>query len=243
MNDRLTIITPTAGRASLRRTLESYAPQMVADDEYIIVGDDTDGPLVLTEQIVAEFDSRFWYSRARSAHHTWGHDEVNRGMALARTGDWLVFNDDDDVATPTALADIRSAIAELSEPRPLMFRFRTWYGLVVWDEPRLAECHIGGHCLVVPNVPERLGVWSDRYNGDWDFIRSTIDLWPNKDADIVWRENLIAWARPTDAEWAELLQPKAMKSPAVGITGLNPAPVTMPTTGPVDFITAPAVIP
>lgn len=208
MNDRLSIVIPTAGRLSLERTLQSYRHQMQPEDELIVVFDTLDMSRE-TNMAMIRIAERYGaqYSWAQASEHTWGHQQVQAGMAQAR-GDFLVFNDDDDVATPDALASIRRTIQDLDEPKPLMFSWMTWMDIVLWDEPRLVECHVGGHALVPPNIPERLGQWSYRYNGDWDFIRSTIDLWPNKDADIVWRENLIAWARPTDEEWRELLQPR-----------------------------------
>jgi hypothetical protein len=127
-------------------------------------------------------------------------------MARA-SGTHLVFCDDDDVATPDALQAIRDTLADITEPKVLLFRFRSFFKFIFWDQRGLiAQGHVGGHCIVVPNVPEKLGHWAPHYEGDFTFIRETVDLWG--EANVVWRENLIAWARPTEHEWDTLLSPK-----------------------------------
>lgn len=201
----LTILTPTAGRASLEQTLLSYVHQMGPDDEYLVIGDTTDGPLPETEAIVARFDARFRYIDGRSTFHSWGHLELGVGLDLAR-GAYVFGCDDDDVGTLNALADIRSAIARLTEPRPLLFQFMTPWRQVLWDyEGHLEEAWIGGHSAVFPNLPGRLGRYSARYNGDWDYIVDTLGRWPNGAADAVWCPGVIAWTRPTAEELARLI--------------------------------------
>jgi len=201
---RLSVVIPTPGRGRpLERTLRSIAHQRAAGDEVLICHDTVDDvdPAVL--DLAMRYDCRY-LEITDTVEHSWGHREIEVGMMLAR-GDYLTFMDDDDVYTPDAFVAIRERIAGLSEPRPLMFKFMTPWRVVLWEEPVLAETRVGGHCLVVPNVPERFGQWTERYNGDWDFIRSTVDRWPNRDADVVWCDNLIAWTRPTPEEEAWLI--------------------------------------
>jgi hypothetical protein len=52
---------------------------------------------------------------------------------------------------------------------------------------------IGGHCLVTPNDPARTGLWSDRYEGDFDFVESTLALWAP--VEPIWRNEVITLAR------------------------------------------------
>jgi hypothetical protein len=52
---------------------------------------------------------------------------------------------------------------------------------------------VGGHCMVVPNVPEKLGQWTDRYEGDFDFIEDTLKRW--EPLEPVWRQEVIVHAR------------------------------------------------
>lgn len=203
----LSIVIPTPGLGRpLGRCLKSIASQPLhPGDEVLVVGDTTDGPLPDVEAIVKGFGPPFTYLHfAGTTHvmspegvdmHSHGHDQLNHGIALAR-GEWIVVNDDDDVFLPGAFDAIRGAAASLSEPRPMMFRFVTRFRTLLWATPEVREQWIGGHNLVTPNRKDRLGLWQPHYNGDFSFVRSTIDLWPNKDADIVWDERVIAFARP-----------------------------------------------
>jgi hypothetical protein len=181
---------------SLEYCLASIAYQLQPGDEVLVIGDTTDGPLPQIQQLVDSFDdTRLRYLPAPSTQHSWGHRELNYGIRQAR-GDWLSFNDDDDIWTPGAADSIRAA-AETAAGRPLLLRFMTYHGYVAWtNRAYFAETHVGGHCIVCPNVPDKLGVWTDRYQGDWDFIKETVDL-HGGEANIIWREEIIALARPT----------------------------------------------
>lgn len=201
MNDSLSIVVPTAGRASLEHTLRSYAHQLGPDDEVLIVGDTTDGDLPLTREIVARFDGRFRYVDGRSQWHSWGHEEINRGMDLARGG-WILGNDDDDIAMPTAVADIKSAIAEQPHPRPMFFQFMTFWREVLWARRELIENTVGGHMLVQPNAPGKIAYLTPRYAGDFDYLMSA---YTNYDGDVAWIPRVIAWTRPTADELARLI--------------------------------------
>lgn len=203
LSDRLSIVIPTPGQGRpLARTLRSINHQRRPGDEIIVVHDAIDGRDPEVFKLCEWYGAR--YVECAFDAHSWGHKEIQHGYAHA-TGDFIAGCDDDDVFTPDAFTAIRDRIAELREPRPLMFQFMTPWRVVLWEEPAVVENRIGGHCLVFPNIPERIGRWTERYNGDYDFIRSTIDLWPNKDADIVWCPNLIAWTRPTPEEEAWLI--------------------------------------
>jgi hypothetical protein len=109
-------------------------------------------------------------------------------------GDYLIFQDDDDVFYPDALLNIRRAVRH-GDPRPHIFKFRITRagGLVLPQGQVVAENRIGGHCLVTPNDPERLGSWTDRYAGDWDFIEETLRLW--EPIKPVFRPEIITLAR------------------------------------------------
>lgn len=196
MYPTIAAIIPTPGQGRpLKRCLSSIAPQVLPGDEIWIIGDTHGGSLPEVERLVADYGPAFRYVPHDAGYHGWGHPQLNHGISLA-TADYLTFNDDDDIYTADAFKAIREAAAELPEPRPLLFRFVAQFRLVLWDEPLIRQDHIGGHNLVCPNRKERIGKWEDHYQGDFSFVRSTIDLWPNKDDDIVWREDVIAIARP-----------------------------------------------
>lgn len=199
----LSVIVATQGRETLARMVQSCASAGVSDrDELIIV---TDGfeiadPLALHMNILQMASGsgagQIAYQELDSGHHCWGHCQINHGISLAK-GQYIVLNDDDDAFTPGAFDRIRARVAELEKPAPLLYRFQAWYGQVFWDEPGIArENHIGGHCAVFPN-DARLGRFTCRYQGDYDYIRSTLDNWGGDDA-AVWVDDVIAIARPAE---------------------------------------------
>lgn len=186
MAARLSIIVPTHDGEGLDTLFASVEDQLIPGDEVLVVIDVFEyGAIVLPElgsRRVFEYDA---------GHHCWGHCQINYGMAQAR-GDYLIFIDDDDCFPDGALDAIRRAIAEQASPRPLMFKF--WsrrHGRTLPPGHYVQESAIGGHAIVVPNIPDKLGRWGERYAGDFDFIQSTLALWPDGPA---WYDDVIACA-------------------------------------------------
>lgn len=190
----LSVVIPTRDGQDMERCLRSITEQdLMVGDEILVVGDTESGPLSHVQRLVANLGAPFRYLAHAAGYHAWGHPQRNAGIASA-TGDFLVFIDDDDAFLPSAFANIRRALSEQAEPKPHLFRFIAFDRRVLWQREAVEEGHIGGRQFVVPNVPVRLGSWSDRYNGDFDFVRSTLDLWP--EGSLVWRQEVISIARP-----------------------------------------------
>jgi glycosyltransferase involved in cell wall biosynthesis len=192
----LSIIIPTPGQGRpLKRTLRSIASQALSEqDEVLVVGDTTDGPLPDVEALVKDFGPQYRYLAAGSKEHTWGHAEISLGMVEAK-GDYLTFNDDDDVYVEGAFDAIRTAAAE-HPGAPLMFRFVTRFRTLLWATKEIKEDWVGGHSFVVPNVKARLAPWGPHYQGDFTHIRDTLANWPGGESAVVWREQVISFARP-----------------------------------------------
>lgn len=161
---RLSVIVATQGRPSLARTLASITPQLLHGDELLVERD----------------DSGDWGAAART-----------RAIAKA-SGDHLIFLDDDDVWTPDALQTVRSALAA-NPGRPHLFQMRYSGGRVLWDRQEIADGVVSTVQFVCPNDPFKFGVWTTRYQGDYDFIRTTCDHYP---AGPVWVPKVICEVRP-----------------------------------------------
>jgi glycosyltransferase involved in cell wall biosynthesis len=182
----LSIIVPTCGRATLARTLDSVVPQLQRSpvagvdegDEVIVVGGPADA--------VAPYVARGVRHEPHRAMHHWGCEERTRAIALARQSH-LAFIDDDDYWTPDARVAIAEAVAEYPE-QPILFRMQYVSGGILWRERAVRCGNVSTQMIVVPNDPLRLGVWTTRRAGDFDFIAS----WRWRETDIVWREAIIA---------------------------------------------------
>lgn len=196
----LSILIPTHDGDGLDRCLASLLPQLAAGDEVIVCWDTHDGRVADDARLIWCSASphythdQLYIIEHDARHHCYGHCQLNEGITWA-TGDYLVFQDDDDVFADGALAAIRAAIDE-APGQPLMFRFVTHYRLVLWAEPRVAEGWVGGHGFVPPNQSDKLGLWTCRYEGDYDFITSTLAHYPED--SLVWREDVISVARPDE---------------------------------------------
>lgn len=177
---RLTVITPTKGRDSLRATLASITPQLEDGDEYLVIGD---GPQPVAAALCAEFGVTY---HDGPLCHTYGATQRDYGIALA-AGDWLAFCDDDDTFTPDALALIRTAVERV----PHLFRMQSPRG-VLWERQQVREGNVGTPMLVTPRYDD-MPKWDDGlypYTGDHRFIKRLTDA-----HGVVWREEIICNVR------------------------------------------------
>lgn len=184
---------------SPNRPLECYLASLVVqigtDDECIVIGDTCDGPLPAVEALVKSFGEQFHYVEHDAGVHDYGHSQLNYGISIA-SGDFIHCCDDDDILTNDAVKTMRHS-ASIYPGRPLMFRFLSYHGLVFWDHlGLLAQDHIGGHCLLAPNIPGKLALWGPHYQGDFTYVMETVMLHGGIDS-VVWQDHLVAIARPT----------------------------------------------
>lgn len=162
----ITVIIPTIGRPTLTRAIASVFPQLEPGDEVMVL---------------------------RDATGDWGASARTDMMGRAR-GEYLAFVDDDDIMTPTALACIRRAIKEQPN-RPHLFRLARNLCCDILPPARILERgYVSTQMLVCPNVSDLLGKWGSHYAGDFDFIASTIALYPPD--SLVWNEEVIGVWRP-----------------------------------------------
>lgn len=192
----LSLVVPTHREdRPLARCLNSVRGQLQRCDEVIVVGDVFDGPLPKVERLVKSLGRHFRYLAIDGGGHDWGHTQLNAGIAQAR-GDYIHVNDDDDVWAPDALKLFRACAEAVDEPTPFLFRFRHYNGCHYWARRGLLQRDtIGGHCLLAPNIPGRLGAFTSDYNGDFDWIEGTVSHYGGPEA-AVWREEIVAVARP-----------------------------------------------
>jgi predicted SAM-dependent methyltransferase len=222
MTDRpwLTAIIPTIGRdlTGLARAVDSLRSQGEAANgvEILVVGDTHSGELPQVPALAEQWGVR--YVGHDGGRHCYGQPQRQAGTAHA-TGGYLCWGADDDIWTHNALADIRACIDRQEHPRPLVFRFvPPWRGIPVPVEPVLRERNVDASCLVVPNIPEKLGRWGLRYEGDYDFAQETAAQWGG---DLEFCNHVVCWARPEPRDDWMAAQRRAAEDAAAGRLRLN----------------------
>jgi hypothetical protein len=167
----------------LTRALASIRAQRQAGDVTLVVG----GPHCQTTALAMGCD----FLEAPPGGD-WGGQERNAALAQPLTTDYVAFLDDDDIAAPGARQAIASALTD-HPGSPLIGRMAYASGLVLWQSTELTCGNVGSPMFVVPADPARLGRWTPRYEGDYDFITSC--GWPVD--EFFWLRDVLALVRPS----------------------------------------------
>ncbi len=187
----LTVIVPTKGRATLARTLQS-----IPDDvQTIVLPDGQHAQRVAHEAARGRDNVKTVVSLAKDPSGHLGHPQRNLGMTLAKTK-WLAFMDDDDAYTPDAFQVIDANLNGHRVPHIFQMRYgrhpNAPPGHVLWQAPVVMFGNVGTPMFVVPNDPDKLGVWPSRVGGDFFFLAETC----SKMGHPVWVPRVIAEVRP-----------------------------------------------
>lgn len=186
------VIIPTAGRPTLKRTLRSVRRQ-ARDDVEVIVISDGEQPKA---EAMTRAEARHWRAvkyLTGPVSGRWGHAQRMEAIKQA-TGDYLLFMDDDDVYRRSAFRHLRRAT--LRHPgRVIIFRMKR-YDSILWQRQDLQEGQVSTQQFVVPNLPGKIGSWvtNERYASDFDFISETVAL----QGPPVWDSHVIVTVEPLD---------------------------------------------
>jgi glycosyltransferase involved in cell wall biosynthesis len=164
-------------------TIQSIDVQLGPLDEVVVI---SDGPSAEARRMAAAAGHRYIYLEMAGRMWDWGGTPRNIGIARAR-GQYLAFMDDDDIYLPGALDAIRRGVME-NPHVPLIFRMKH-LDRVIWEEPTLRHGNVSSQMFAVPNIKGRVGRWTSRYAGDYDFIVHTVEL---HQGSVIFREEVIA---------------------------------------------------
>ena len=190
------IIVPTVMRASLPATLDSIRHAGVGPgDEALVVIDAAHqngyAPAGLNDAVagLVATGAGVRILQPNEARGGWGGPARNHGIEHAR-GSHLLFIDDDDTYRPGAIDTIRGLVAESPESMHV-WRMVARGGSVLWHHPTLRVGNIGTPMFAVATITA--GEWTERYEGDWDFVRSSrARLGPPDCRDCVaWHEQVL----------------------------------------------------
>lgn len=179
---RLSVIVATTGRASLAKTLASIRSQRLLEgDEVLLVHDGEPG----IQAIIAWDQARLpgqMLVLATGPHHDWGAAARSAGQVRA-CGSHLLWQDDDDVYLPGAFDLIRREIVASPEDI-LLFRLAYPSGRLLWRVPIIQCRNVSTQMYVVPRAAQ-LGKWGTHYQGDFEFIETTVAANPGRPVRFV----------------------------------------------------------
>lgn len=179
----ISIVVPTVGRPTLRRTLRAIRRQDRGDLEVIVV---SDGPQPTAKSIARSLRWQGLRFVEGPFTRNWGNAQRMLGIEQAR-GRYLMFIDDDDEHRSGAFASVRDAVRQFPE-RIIIFRMHR-LGADLWTDPVLRLENVGTPMFVIPNAPGGVGSWvaQDRLASDFDFLSECVSL----QGDPVWSETVI----------------------------------------------------
>lgn len=183
------IVISTPGRRSLARTLQSIFYQREPVEDVLVVGDGFHAPTKELVEFFAELGLPARYQATRKTRD-WGHSQVNYGLEHVR-GDYVTYQDDDDIYLPRALEEMARLTASLDTPRPLLGRVKSPHLGLLWQMPG-ENAVLDGHCLVAPNDKKRLGWMDSGYNGDQCLLNTTLRNYP----EWAWTDRIWTLTRP-----------------------------------------------
>jgi hypothetical protein len=193
---KLAIIVPTIGRQTLVRTLSSFAPDLQEDDHvYIVHTDLVTGTESIDVAYLSQEHKRYslatWTYIPFNDGGCWGHNSRNHVLDQQPDADYIWTIDDDDIAVPGTLGQLRRQTAPWAIYRMHFGDNHPARTITCWREPILRHGDIGTPMILARPCNARFG---QRYEGDWDYTQALqAEL-----GEPVFDRTVIALIRPGD---------------------------------------------
>lgn len=181
----ISVVIPTIGRYSIRRTLESILGQTRKQDEVVVVGD---GPCKFKHNFFQDFGPQVRYYELPFRTWDWGGVPRNIGIRHSKN-EYIAFMDDDDIYLKKAFNAMHQAI-DRHKGRAFLFRMQH-RDKIIWDTQELKVGNVSTQMILMPNNKERIPFWESNYEADFKFISDLADLQPAH-APIMWMPAVIS---------------------------------------------------
>jgi len=192
MSKSLGIFIATPGRASLWKTLYSIYYQKAHVEDVLVVGDGYHKPTAELVEFAAHALTLPVRYVATTKTRDYGHTQQNYALQHVR-GDYLIYQDDDDIFLPRALTEAARLVNEFDKPKPLIGRVKSPRHGLLWQRPGPVNAILDGHCIVVPNDKRKLGWFNSDYNGDQCYIHTCLRNYK----EHAWTDRIWTLTRPT----------------------------------------------
>lgn len=198
----LSFIIPTIDpKRPLRRCLLSLEKQpLLPRDEVIVVIDAADGPKPEIEALVHSFGPQYRAIYLDTGHSCWGHCQIWWAAKYIASGEYINYNDDDDIWTKGSVARMREEIKRLPKPMPLIFKYQP-YGRpdALWTEKSLDTVGLSGQMVVFPNAKDKIPKYGCRPMSDRQWAIDICNAW----GAYQWVDFVIHIGRPPPKDWPE----------------------------------------
>ena len=203
MTPTFTVLIGSAGRATLRRTLDSIAKQeRIAGDQCIVVFDAFERQAAHLDtlcDVVASYGPGFIARTYDAGYHFYGVEQINHALSSEPiTGSHIFTLGDDDVFVDGAYASLRAICAQ-DPTRAVLYRFLAPWKEVLWDRPEFRMSRISGCCIAAPKAAVGLmptqTTWDDGrpfVEHDYFWMKDVLAKTPPP----VWLDQLLVVARP-----------------------------------------------
>ncbi len=177
-----TILIGSAGRDSLRHTLDSILRQERVPGDQVIISFDafekSEDHVQYLVDFVESYGEGFIATAYDSGYHWLGVEQINHAMRIVPiTGSHVFTIGDDDIFVDGAYATLRP-YCDAEPLRPILYRFMTPRKIgrqLLWDTPRFAPCFISGCCIAAPRRYVREMHTRLETTHDYDWMKDAID--------------------------------------------------------------------
>ena len=153
MTPTFTVLIGSAGRDSLKYTLDSIAKQdRIPDDRVIVCFDSYENePSAELIQFVHSYGPWAIACEYDSGYHFYGVEQVNFALKhrVHEMSTHVLTLGDDDVLTDRAYSRLRPVVAAYPD-QAVLFRFVAPWRELLWDVPQMRRSRISGCCIAAP---------------------------------------------------------------------------------------------
>ena len=168
------LLIATMGRKTLIQMLDSIVPQMEESDFITVVYDnkDTGDTFETVKNMKTRCKLNVIMNNETYDVNYPQHSIRNKYNDLE--GDFIFHGDDDDIYTPNAMIYIRKYVCNPTT----LYLFNLYFKDMKTEtfyKNKLEISHISTPSGIIPKEINKLGIWGNRYEGDFDFYKSIED--------------------------------------------------------------------
>ena len=172
------LLIVTMGRKTLIQMLNSIIPQMNIDDFITVVYDNQDISNTFETVKNMKTQCNLKVIMNNESYDIEAPQHAIRNKYNDLKGDFIFHGDDDDIYMPNAMEHIRNYVCNPTT----LYLFNLYFRIdnkhiktETFYKNKIEINHISTQSCIIPKKVNKLGIWGDRYEGDYDFYKSIED--------------------------------------------------------------------